>query len=198
MEAKRNLRWVWSIAFAGMMFFAPVDGYTQGGGPPSDPKAKFIQHFDEDDDGMVSGEEYPGPEEEFASLDADGDGKINADEAPSRGGFLRKHDKNKDGKISKEEFIAGLEERFTRLDKNQDGYLDESELPKGHPGRGRHGTMGMTHLDKDKDGKVSRAEFPGTDERFTKLDKNNDGAIDSSEMPQRPPRGERHGCLEKK
>lgn len=197
MKTTRNPKWICSAAFAGMMLWAPIYGYAQQGAPPADPPGRFIQHFDDDGDGMVSSEEFPGPEEEFAELDSNGDGKISADEAPSRGRFLQRHDKNKDGKISKEEFMTGLQERFTRLDRNQDGYLDESELPKGHPGHKGHGKKGMMHLDKDKDGKISRAEFPGTDERFKELDKNNDGALDAAEMPRRPPRGDRLDCPEK-
>jgi EF hand len=38
-------------------------------------------------------------------------------------------DTNNDGKISKDEYMAGCEQRFTRLDRNGDGYIEPDELP---------------------------------------------------------------------
>ena len=50
-------------------------------------------------------------------------------------------DTNDDQVITADEFAAGVEKRFNRLDKNQDGYIDENEAPA--PRRsGRR--MGMT------------------------------------------------------
>ena len=46
----------------------------------------------------------------------------------------------------------------------------------------------IQRFDKDGDGSVSKEEFPGRPERFSRLDANGDGMIDSTEAPQ----GRRH------
>ena len=43
----------------------------------------FFQDFDSDGDGVVTQEEFTGPEGHFDNLDTDGDGSINADEGPT-------------------------------------------------------------------------------------------------------------------
>lgn len=125
----------------------------QGNRPPPRGKEGFIKHFDKNNDGKVSKDEFTGPAEHFAKLDKNGDGYIDESEAPKgppprrgqgrqgmqqgpqKGGdFVKRLDKNGDGKVSKDEF-DGPSEAFKHLDKNNDGYIDESEAPKGPPPR---------------------------------------------------------------
>lgn len=47
-----------------------------------DSHPSFIGHFDQDGDGLVSVDEFPGVEHQFDHLDADGDGYIDESEAP--------------------------------------------------------------------------------------------------------------------
>ncbi len=54
------------------------------------------------------------------------------------------------------------------------------------------GSRFIQHFDKDGDGLVSKAEFPGPEDRFTQLDANSDGFIDAGEAPKGPPR---HGMM---
>jgi hypothetical protein len=157
--------------------------------------SRFIQKFDQNGDGKVSMEEFPGPQDHFTNLDTSGDGYIDASEAPQgpphhgmkEGGFIQKFDKDGDGKVSKEEF-PGSQEQFTNLDTNGDGTIDASEAPKGPPRHGMKGGGFIQRFDKDGDGKVSKEEFPGPQDHFTTLDTNGDGYIDASEAPKGPPR----------
>lgn len=45
----------------------------------------------------------------------------------------------------------------------------------------------ITQQDTDKDGRVSREEFKGPDEHFTRFDQNGDGYISEDEAPTGPP-----------
>ena len=56
-------------------------GRPPGGGPQG---GSFIQRFDSDNDGNVSKDEFPGPDEVFNRLDKNKDGYINESEAPQR------------------------------------------------------------------------------------------------------------------
>ncbi|NQT91885.1 MAG: EF-hand domain-containing protein [Lentisphaerae bacterium] len=113
----------------------------------------FMSH-DEDGDGVVSREEFPGPDERFDRLDTNGDGGIDKSEAPKgpppgrdddqdgsgqRDGskFVDRLDKDGDGKISKDEF-DGPDGHFDRFDRDGDGYINEDEAPTGPP-PGRRG-----------------------------------------------------------
>jgi hypothetical protein len=58
-------------------------------------------------------------------------------------------------------------------------------------GRGRRkpesGAEFVKRLDKNGDNKVSKTEFDGPSEHFTKFDKNSDGYISADEVPSGPP-----------
>ncbi len=108
------------------------------GQPSGPPQGDFIQHFDTDNDGMVSQDEFPGPDGHFYRLDQNSDGYIDEDEKPTDppppGNLLEDFDNDSDGKLSQDEF-PGPDDHFARLDTNGDGYIDADEIPKGPPGR---------------------------------------------------------------
>ena len=49
----------------------------------AEPTGDFFDDFDADGDGVVSSEEFDGPEDHFSNLDANADGYISADEGPT-------------------------------------------------------------------------------------------------------------------
>ncbi len=102
------------------------------------PLGDFIEDFDQDGDGMVSEEEFPGPEDLFTHLDQDDDGFITEDEKPDGPppNPTETFDQDGDGLLSIDEF-PGPEEHFEHMDSNGDGYIDEDEVPRGPQGRGR-------------------------------------------------------------
>ncbi|MGD8847450.1 MAG: EF-hand domain-containing protein [Desulfobacteraceae bacterium] len=159
-----------------------VSGTDQGAG--------FIERFDQSGDGLVSSDEFPGPDDLFSKLDSDGDGYISATEAekepphggPGSGDMLADFDADADGQLSEEEF-PGPAEHFTDLDTDGDGYLSEQELQSGRPGPPPGGGGGIEQDDADQDGKVSQTEFSGPAELFSKLDTNGDGYISQDDVP---------------
>lgn len=166
---------------------------------------RFIEKLDQNDDGAISIDEFPGPDEHFGLLDKDQNGTIDSSEIPlfgkrgrrgrMGGGFFAHWDTDNDGVVTKDEF-SGTQDHFTRLDQNEDGYIDEKETSAlGSRWGKRIGDRMMNRLDKDGDGSISMDEFPGPEDHFTRLDQNSDGTIDESETPGR---GLRHGKLGKR
>jgi len=150
-----------SITLSGMAFAVEVGGRdfsrfgdqrqagTQAGGadrsgfgPPPPP-------VDADNDGLISQDEFPGPDTHFYELDQNSDGYIGQGEAPTgpppmggdQGGDIGSSgfgpppppvDADNDGMISQDEF-PGPDTHFYELDQNSDGYIDEGEAPTGPP-----------------------------------------------------------------
>jgi hypothetical protein len=113
-------------------------------GNRDNPPQGMIQQDDQDGDGKISKEEFPGPEEHFTRIDQDGDGFINENEArkaprpEGQGGRVpgkfQEDDADGDGVVSRTEF-SGPSDHFDRLDLNGDGAIQESEARQGPPGR---------------------------------------------------------------
>lgn len=110
------------------------------------------------------------------------------------GGVMR-YDTNKDGAVTIEEWKAGQQARFKRLDANGDGKLGKDELFARTPAVGnsvlptdRQASQQSSYfllLDTDKDGFVTLAEFMvGADRNFTRCDLDKNGRIDTVECRQ--------------
>lgn len=121
------------------------------------------------------------------------------------GGMIFQSDANNDGVVTRQEFDAGRDAMFTRLDTNHDNQLSREEMragwrehggPDGHRGGQRGGPDGGHMLDRadaNHDGNITREEFlAGPTAMFQRLDTNHDGVISAGERPQRSERGE-HG-----
>jgi Ca2+-binding EF-hand superfamily protein len=154
----------------------------------TDQQSRFIERFDQNGDGLVSSDEFPGQDDLFSRLDSDGDGYIAASEAqqrpphggPRNGDILAKFDADADGQLSAEEF-PGPAEHFTDLDTDGNGYLSDQELQAGRPAPPPG--SGIEQDDADQDGKVSQAEFSGPTELFSRLDTDGDGYISQDDVP---------------
>ena len=108
------------------------------------PARGMIEHDDQDGDGKVSKDEFPGPDEHFTRIDLDGDGFSSEEEAlkaprpKGQGGRVpgkfQEDDADGNGEVSRTEF-SGPAEHFDRLDLNGDGAIQESEARQGPPKR---------------------------------------------------------------
>ncbi|MGQ0532568.1 MAG: hypothetical protein ACT4OF_07740 [Caulobacteraceae bacterium] len=109
-------------------------------------------------------------------------------------------DSNSDGVLTREEFDAGRDALFVRLDGNNNGELTREELRAGREGRGHRGRRGhrsggmhgLNGADENNDGNITREEFLARPtEMFDRLDANDDGVISATEQPQRGERDQR-------
>lgn len=172
-----------AVCCASTMVAGAQDSET-GAHPPS-----IVQRFDQDGDGLVSADEFPGDADQFSKLDTDGDGYLDDSEAvgrpphggPGPGDMMTELDEDGDGLISASEF-PGPDDHFTTLDTDGDGYLSSEELAAGRPGPPKGGRGGFDSDDTDKDGMVSQEEFSGPADMFAHMDTNGDGYITRDEV----------------
>ena len=136
-ETKSRQRMIVISLMVAVCFFPCMAGAQCAPPPPMDGET-FIQHFDQDGDGMVSAVEFPGDESHFNRMDQDGSGYIEESEAPQGpppgghgpGASMDDMDQDGDGLLSETEFL-GPPEIFDRLDTDGDGWLSETELAAG-------------------------------------------------------------------
>jgi hypothetical protein len=124
-----------------------------------------------------------------------------ADKGP---GLFERSDTNGDSFVTKEEFAAGRDTMFAKLDANADGAIDQGEIDKAReawhhrmnkPASAENNAQApnkehrrgfMARIDSDSDGKVTSQEFAvAGDKMFAKLDANGDGKLAKDEMPKR-------------
>jgi len=117
----------------------------------------------------------------------------------NRHGLFRS-DANSDGVLTRQEFDAGRNAMFARLDADNNGQVTSEERRAHHGERGHHGGRGhrgggmhhLTRADANNDGNITRDEFLARPiEHFDRLDANDDGIISATERPQRAERRER-------
>ncbi len=154
--------------------------------------------FDQDKDGVVSKEEFPGDDNMFRKFDRNKNGyhewkellRMASDQLddlkkrarnPSRYEMLDLFDLNYDRQISQAEYDGPMR-AFRKHDANSDGVVDYYEAT----GRAMGGmemaptledSNVIAAMDADEDGKVSRKEWKGTEAAWKRMDKNNDGYI---------------------
>ena len=101
-----------------------------------------------------------------------------------RAKMLERYDTNQDGAIDRDEFTAGRDDWFAKLDSDADGVVTQAEFEaaiarfrESHDGSNRHGPD-FSRLDTDGDGNATRAEFEAAAERvFARFDRNGDGVL---------------------
>jgi Ca2+-binding EF-hand superfamily protein len=108
-----------------------------------------------------------------------------------RARMLERYDTNQDGAIDRDEFMAGRDDWFTKLDGDGDGVISQAEFDEAiarlreEHGSKRHGPD-FSKLDTDGDGSATRAEFDAAAERlFTRFDRNNDGILSPEDRKDR-------------
>ena len=105
--------------------------------------------------------------------------------AGKRAGKLKKMDANQDGQITRDEW-KGRDGGFQKIDRNNDGTISREEATAG---RQQVGKRQLKRMDADHNRQISRSEWSGAPEVFTKMDKNNDGVLSGRELKGRRRKG---------
>ena len=96
-------------------------------------------------------------------------------------------DKDGNGRVDQEEFKAGGEFLFARMDVDGDGVITMAELEEHE--RAERIAKRFERMDTDSDGKVTSDEFAQAGAKlFQRLDENEDGYLSKGELERR-----RHG-----
>ncbi len=162
--------------------------------------------LDKNNDGVIDAAEVEAALTGQASMWQHMKGRMHGGEAGNRAGMgarggeqlLRMFDANKDGKVTKDEFLAGVRQRFAEMDLNNDGRITDEDLPPMMRGRnvlaggsatGSMGHRGMPMLrmlqgaDANKDGVITLDEvLAAAETRFAVLDRNKDSVIDKADF----------------
>lgn len=90
-----------------------------------------------------------------------------------------RYDRNRDGAITRSEFPADLA-LFNRLDLNRDGAVTRGEVEQAFPNRAAVENE-VRAYDRNGDGMITRNEFPGDSNAFSRLDRNRDGVLTNAD-----------------
>lgn len=167
--------------------------------------ADALRMFDQDKDGAVQRDEYPGDDHVFRRADRSRNGALEPNELlglaedelddirrqmrnPGRNEFLSLFDIDRDNAVGADEY-DGPVAAFRKHDTDSDGTVTYYELyPERMMRAGREPepvkpekVSAVQALDKDGDGKVARAEFPGNDTAWRRLDTNGDGWVTAAD-----------------
>ena len=159
-----------------------------------------LAQFDQDKDGLVSAEEYPGNDKAFKKADRNNDEQLEWKEllrlaekelediqkrmkSPGRYDFLNLFDINGDRQVTANEY-DGPARAFRKYDENADGVVDYYEIyPDKRPdqmeqrGPEPEDLNVIATLDANDDGRVGRDEWKGSEAAWKRLDRNGDGWI---------------------
>jgi len=143
-----------------------------------DPRARARNagnQFDQDKDGFVSAEEYPG------------DALRRRMKSPGKYEFLALFDLNYDRQVTLAEY-DGPTRAFRKYDENADGVVDFYEIyPERRPeamerqGPEPEDLNVLSTLDANGDGRVGRDEWKGSAAAWKRLDRNGDGWITTAD-----------------
>ena len=124
-----------------------------------------------------------------------------------RGVFIREQDTNGDGKVTKDEYAAGREKEFARMDADKDGGLSRDEYVNDFKARLpakiaalpaderdeqearelRQVEVRFGVLDSDKSGKITPPEFANSGwMMFSTHDANRDGVVTADDAAAKP------------
>lgn len=183
---------------AGCLLLAPAATSAQQG-----RATDRLAGMDRNGDGVVTRQEWTGPADGFDARDWNSDGVLSGSElqpGARRGQARRAREAGRDaGSEPFDDWTAG---GFTALDRNRDGRISESEWPSDFAGfdRADHNSDGtisraeflnedvaspgdtVSSMDANRDGQLTRREWRGSSEEFTRRDGNRDGLLSGTEL----------------
>ncbi len=207
------MRWKESVLCFGLAIVTATALAAQPPGAGGGPWQMLSEHFDMDEDGEITADEYSG-RRDFTQMDRNQDGVLTEADFEGRSGKRGQHgarggrmlmhlaDDDGDGEISAAEW-QGL---VQALDADADGVISEEEIGALRPQREQRGERDREQRgERDRErqhrsegrrggqhpmGRMLDIDRDGVleaedfDALFTKLDANGDQTLDSTELPQ--------------
>jgi Ca2+-binding EF-hand superfamily protein len=116
----------------------------------------------------------------FEALDRNADGRLGERELTTSSARMRELDTNGDGQLANEELPTAMIVAFLRSERPAEQSFYVPDAP-ATPRSNDDAPAWFAHADFNSDGDVSRREFLGSIEQFTRLDANQDGFIAAEE-----------------